>query len=320
MKTNAAGLALAALAVTGCSSVDQVPLVYVSTAKVGVNVESGSAETPGASIMIGVDLTDAAYVPVAVARKCDSVTADMIEECVDSKVGILRILGNADSISEDMRERMRRLATDADSLKRDLSSADRAYALAVEEERKAGERVDAARSSLDLKQTLETERASLAEQGLLFERADELEQATAEAQTLAAREALLSSRERDRKRARDDLDKLFGDLSALSGRLEAAIPRGGSDQLAQSDALSVFGTFKGHINSGTGPTPTATVGLGKSFSTGIAAQNLTRGVGEASGRIAKAECVASVTETYKAMTPAEKAQSPLAELVKACIE
>ena len=41
----------------GCGTIDQAPLVYVSTVKVGVNVSTVTAATPGFAINLGVDAT-----------------------------------------------------------------------------------------------------------------------------------------------------------------------------------------------------------------------------------------------------------------------
>ncbi|QYJ06494.1 hypothetical protein [Qipengyuania flava] len=320
MKRNAAGLVLAALAVTGCSSVDQVPLVYVSTAKVGVNVESGSAETPGASILIGVDLTDAAYVPVAVARKCDDQTGNALSRCVDSVVQIAKIFGTSNDVTENDREKYLGIATEARVLEEQISQADTAYRTALSDEESRQKELTEAKAAKSFIESFAYDEASDDFSKLPPDAQEKYRTEKARADSLAGLETAVERSRQESGRRLQALNERRQSLLELAKKLEESVPLQNSTALRQNDALSVFGTFSGDINGSAGQDSGANVRLGKSFSTGVAAQNLARGVADSSVELAKnrSNCLSSVATAFESLKPEERTTATLEKLLARC--
>ena len=308
------------LVLGGCSSVDQVPLVYVSTTKVGLNVESGSAETPGASIMIGVDLTDAAYVPVAVARKCDGISIEMMKVCADRLLAILPIIGISNAFSENDKARILALTNETEQLRRNLLEADSAYAAALiseENEKVLLERAKAAKTTAD---RLGAAKANREDQSLAFPQEQELQQALSASAQLTELDTRYRQAMASRVQAREELDAKRDDLKSLMDKFKAMVPDKSGKGLDQQDALSVFGTFTGRMGAGAGEKTSANVNLGKTFSTGVAAQNMASGVADgtrlaAQGRV---ECLAAIGNTFSQLPEGERTVATLNELLAHC--
>ena len=97
---------------------------------------------------------------------------------------------------------------------------------------------------------------------------------------------------------RNDLHRIVANFDRLSGRINGLLDRANGTRTDQSDALSVYGRFDGDVNTEAGSENAASVGLGKVFSTGIAAQNLTRGIKEAEIANGKARCLNAASQLY----------------------
>jgi hypothetical protein len=73
MKTNKAlGILVVFVTLAACAPLQQAPLIYSSKTTVGIDVSTPTSEQPGVTINIGFKMVDAAYVPVAVAKECDT--------------------------------------------------------------------------------------------------------------------------------------------------------------------------------------------------------------------------------------------------------
>ena len=311
---------MAAVLLGGCSSVDQVPLVYVSTTKVGLNVESGSAEAPGASIMIGVDLTDAAYVPVAVARRCDGSSTEMMKICADRLLAILPIVGVSKAFSENDKARILALTDETRQLRNDLLAADSAYAGAITDEENARDLLERARAAKTTADRLGAEKAGRADQSLAFPQEQQLQQALSELAQLSDREARHQQAAASRAAAREDLDAKRDDLKFLMDKFKAMVPDKSGAGLDQADALSVFGTFTGRMGGDVGQETAASVNLGKTFSTGVAAQNMASGVADGTRLAAKGRigCLAAIGATFSQLPQNERSVETLEKLLAHC--
>ena len=312
-------LGAASVALAGCSSVDQVPLVYVSTAKVGINVESGSAETPGASIMIGVDLTDAAYVPVAVTRYCRGDTVEMMKLCTSALAKIELIKGASDNFTENDKLRIAQLATRASDLSERMVNTAGAYSLALESRAEAAARVRAAEQAVNIAAELSQEKNRLPDPAV-FAKEARLVEATKEAAELGQRQRALTAAEENLTAKRTALDTDNAELDRLMKGFAELIPQRNGNSLGQDDALSVFGTFSGNILGKTNPSAGATVNLGKSFSTGIAAQNLSLGVKESSAKLAenRPECIKAAADAFAKIPSDKRSDEVLEKLLAKC--
>ena len=117
---------LSALFFLGCSPLEQAPLVYSSAATFGVSTGVNTTETLGFDIVLGYRHVDAAYVPVAVAKKSDNCNSDQkIFEGMCTVVPIAASKSDLRSRSKPMDESDKKtyllLQTEIDSLKRNIS-------------------------------------------------------------------------------------------------------------------------------------------------------------------------------------------------------
>lgn len=319
-KTGLAVSALAAIGLAGCSSVDQVPLVYVSTVKVGLNVESGSAETPGAKLMIGVDATDAAYVPVAVARTCKGDTVAMMELCVSNLAQIVQIGGASKNLTQNDRLEFTRLAAATTKLSQDLKAVDQQYAAALLAEPAAVAAVSEAIAARNTAIALEAEKANLQGTGGVFAKDAELTAAQSLAGQITGRQQALDAIKRRQSDARQDIEKTRVALSNLLDRFQNLIPETDGESRGQADALSVFGTFTGDLGAQGDQGVKSGVKLGKSFSTGIAAQNLASGVADRERESAKnrGTCLKAATEGFAGLPDNQRTDDMLKVLLGKC--
>lgn len=267
-------IASASLSMLGaCAPLQQAPLVYSSKNVVGVDVSATTNEAPGASINIGYKQVDAAYVPVAVAKPCDKNESDKIalncqsdiyklhlvrgssEEGIEAKEGNN---DNAESVEIVRNYQIRTVSHELAIKKRDEAEKQLAEIASQEQETDTSKQVGIqARKELATK---ELGAAKLAWQAAQ----NEFNQAKAKFDKLSPEQM---------KKANDATKK--------------------SNQVMQ-DAFSVFGSFDAKTQTGVGPQEDketsadsqdkkpldlkAGVNLGKMFSTGIAAQNLTKGL------------------------------------------
>lgn len=61
----------AATVLAACAPLSQAGLVYASRGQAGVTVATGTPETPGLELNIGMKVNDFAYIPVVVGRPCE---------------------------------------------------------------------------------------------------------------------------------------------------------------------------------------------------------------------------------------------------------
>ena len=88
------------------------------------------------------------------------------------------------------------------------------------------------------------------------------------------------------------------------------------------DALSVFGSFNGHVVAGTenpasGATVNTTLNLGRVFSTGVASQHLTEGIEQSATVSAVTQCLAAAQRSATG-SPAPTREETLRILSLAC--
>lgn len=303
MRTGYIALPLAAI-VTGCGTIDQVPLVYVSTVKVGVSAESGTPQVPGAKVVIGVDATDAAMVPVAYGRTCNHATE---ANCGKDDHPIKRIFGQNDISPAEFLNTANAQAAALKSISDRIRSSEKALQEAIA-------RQIAASSSLE-KLKLDEQRLeqlnkkitndSIAPAGVDPALAPPVDTAMAnEIVTLRSSTAALPVAQKEFTdadtsviHAQGILKAAYDDFERQQAMLSETLARHPSELGQRKDALSVFGSFNTTANGSTAPTG-AGLTLGKSFSTGIAAQLLSEGLKGAARYTAAQKCL----DTAKTMS------------------
>lgn len=283
----------AALLSGACAPLAQAPLIYSSKAQGGIHIATTTTETPGIELSIGFKVIDAAYVPVAVARPCED---RQPASCTDLSYGVQLIAGgNKESNGT---------APTADELTR----AERIYDDARNERAAANGRFELARKAADdaraLKADARTSREA-ATQALGATPADDaLAQQDAKAK---ADEAAVTYEAAARVAAEAETTRANAEASYTQAANTEAVAKGavetirnaliGSSTDDKNDALSVFGSFDGDAGTTTKSNEvTAGLTLGKVFSTGVAAQNLTQGMGDSAALTAASNCLKSGTE------------------------
>ena len=294
-------------ALGGCLPLEQAPLVYSSKVNMGVNLNAGTADSPGPNVIIGYDQHDAAIVPVAVAKPCYKSTSDKCKEASNDVqiINGLNAISAEDLINQQLVERARRTIVASQKI-----VTDNAGTIATENEK--------LKRLVDLP-TKRTRLSTLNQKSTAFNSdptnpalsADEL----AEQTKLTAEVAELSAIET----SQGDINRNVGALSAQSAAaaktlaeaegelrgLQAKIATSNSNK--KSDALSVYGSFNGKAD---GKKEGASLTLGKVFSTGVAAQFLTEGIAAAASADVLGRCLSLAHESVALMptaTDADKA-------------
>jgi hypothetical protein len=268
----------------GCTPLEQAPLVYSSAEKGGINVSASPAAASMVDVSIGYSLVDAAYVPVAVGKPC----AKMFQECENSRLTDVR--GTHGTLSTPLtQEQIDKLKTASEEKTKAFDDAKKAFDLVNTKPAPSKPLRDTAKVSdaaVVIAQTkFETAATDLAaapaDATKLQAKADAetaLNAAKAKAKTdndaAAAAETVENTANTAIANAKAILDNAQRQAANAAGDYATAL-RTGHSEARQEDALSVFGTFNAKMK---GEKDAAQLAFGKTFSTGIAAQNVSMGV------------------------------------------
>jgi hypothetical protein len=283
----------------GCAPLEQAPLVYSSAKLFGVGVKSGAPDTPGLDVNIGFRALDTAYVPVAVAKQCGQG-----QTCANISYNVVPINGtnNVNGLS----------SVDESQIASDSKVIEDGVKIIDERARRKA----ALTAQLAEINGLVTTRARVAElegaplatppRTLSAQEESELVQIKAQVERVAALDAGAIGAEAAKIDADNTVTaKLVDEARERLKPLLAQRNEQTGDE--KSDALSVYGTFNGD-SSGNGQG--ATLKLGNTFSTGIAAQNITQGLRDSSPIHATQECLAAtkvILDSASAITNDQKA-------------
>jgi hypothetical protein len=316
----AKSLPLLALLAAGCYPLEQAPLVYASRTQMGVNVSAGTPDNPGLELSIGYKGVDAALVPVMVAKHCPNVS---IEQCDKLTYALQKILGTnsvGDESSVDSarinelqgaigvhRAEVTRLEDDLQRIKSQVADLDR---LQSQLQAFTNERQTIVESQA--RDVNDNDPATPVEDRTprLQEIDRQIQDLNSKLSTRAELTAAQSSRETEIANAKSRLAEDRNRLTELQNR------RAQSSKDEKEDALSVFGSFDGNA---TGNNSSAGLGVGKVFSTGVASQHLTQGMGRASAVAVRAKCIQTVADVAKALPDEPKAKL-LAQIGEICME
>ncbi|MGZ8286841.1 MAG: hypothetical protein ACXW27_16005 [Allosphingosinicella sp.] len=310
---------LLALLAAGCYPLEQAPLVYTSRQQMGVNVSAGTPDNPGLELSIGYKGVDAALVPVMVAKHCPEVSA---EQCDKLTYHLEKILGKnnvGDESSVDSarinelqgavrvhQAEVTRLEDDLKEVKSNIADVDRSQSelQAFESERQ---------TIVDSQNRERTE----GEEAPVEDRTVRLQEIDNQIGTLKAKVAARSELEATRLRTETEIANAKSRLTEDRNRLkELQERRAQSSKDDKEDALSVFGSFDGNASANNN---SASLGVGKVFSTGVASQHLTQGLGRASSVAVRAKCILTVSEVAKTLPDEPKAKL-LAQIGEICME
>ena len=229
------------VAISGCAPLEQAPLIYTSTVTFGASTGVNTTETPGFDFSLGYKHVDAAYVPVAVSKKGDK-TIEIKEIKAE----------NSDSNNK--------LTTPSQIQHQEVTKK-------TDEINDFKKQQEQLTSSIALKQKRqETISSQLQENSIDDETKRSL---NAELQTLARDIGI------DKKNSEQINYKLLSlepELKNLKEKLGINDETNGKG--LKNDAYSVYGSFDSKTSVFGSTNPKADNGLGKVFSTGVAAQLL----------------------------------------------
>jgi len=312
----AAIVVAAAGLIGGCMPMSQAALVYSSKVQVGVNVAAATPENPGLELNIGVNAVDAAYVPVAVARACES---GVPVDCESSSYDLRDVRGannesdaqTSDRAVDNARRAARELNRDIERLNGELVTARGVVAA------KTAELQQLNNTSSTIGETGATGAMGAVPAQDEAATADALARAAALRGEIKTGEEAVAALEIQLRRRNEEL------AAALLNqeRLEELADRMSSD--VKEDALSVFGSFNGDADAGAnnpsgGGTASAGLQFGKVFSTGVASQNLTQGIRNAARATALSDCFASAANAGEHIPDPARREQIVRELVARC--
>jgi hypothetical protein len=318
---------LTPLAAAACTTVDQAPLVYISTVKIGVGASAGAPESPGAKVLIGYDQTDAAYVPVQIARRCERRSAD---DCKESDFPIYDVRGSSSFDPAGVFDRARVLEGRVDQARQTYSDKVKDLAGATATEHDNAEKARQFAAADAIVKGWEA-RASAASPGFAADgqalpapsETDAVSRARSTLNTLVNAQSDAEASTEARRTAESDAAKAGRELETLQRNLATVLQQEVTVTDVKNDALSVYGSFDGDATTGVGANgaPSAGLKLGKTFSTGVAAQLLTQGIKEAAAKAAspQAACLANATAAANLIVNApDKLATFLLEASKVC--
>ena len=256
------------LSLIGCAPLQQAPLVYSSKQVFGADISTPTSESPGITFNVGYKGVDAAYIPVAVSKEADRENADPEIKIISANYG------EGDKASKE----------------NEIEQAAK-----IEQLEGALNRKESAGTNLKNINSITT--LALSYNGLIrsLVAADAATQATINTSIddatktiqgdfpgfYSSNSADFSSKSFINKKQTDELDKNKSKFEKEYAAAESDV-RTARDELAkvlyinQTDAMSVYGSFESNTSLFQ-PRDTSN-NLGKMFSTGVAAQNLTKGI------------------------------------------
>jgi hypothetical protein len=278
---------------SGCAPLSQAPLVYSSRQSLGVHISITNPETPGAQLDVGFNNKDMAIVPVAVAK---------LPKSIDGNAGNTNIQlvkatysGSVNPAAVDAAIAALREA------EKDFDEKSTAFQQAqVQSDDYSAKKAELDKLSQQLATLSKDKQALMAVQDTANSQAIEDNQALLNAtQTQIDKlDRVLSSQEK--AQIISNLDHARTQKDNAEKRMQAAMTELEKVE-GKTDAYSVFGSFD-NGNKLVGSEKSANVTLGKMFSTGVAAQNVSQGM-------AKKACLDSLRSAVTGTVTADQAQS-----------
>lgn len=238
------------LGIAACTPIQQAPLMYTSKQVLGVDISAPTTESTGVTVNVGFKNIDAAYVPVAVSRENDARLT-----LIGGQYGEGDAANLVNSNQQDKADQVDQATRQAEAARAAASTSRTRLELA----QRLNDAIDARHSgdASQLNQVVTQIRDNAPDLRLFSTKLSSLQKFTAP--ELDA----LGSDEQARQQDADAAEK------KLQAAKEDYVD---SLNIARRDALSVYGTFDS-----TTRTDKPGVVLGKVFSTGLAAQNLSEG-------------------------------------------
>ncbi len=296
------------LTLASCTGLTQSSLVYSSQNNIGVVIKGGSAQAGNVDLTLGYSGHDFAIVPVAVAETCSDLAKE--DDCDAKKYRLVKIEGsnNVDAAAQAMAALASQLSEQSQIKlleKRDLV----ARLNQMDEKLAIIGKID------DLRVQIKAEEANLKKQEdednpvddsadpeyVRFEnaRSDSISKINQKLATFRLQEAeaealSVTNSPELRKAIQAKIDEIDAMVAANENKLDGIIKQAGKNSTdLKNDALSVYGEFGGSTHA---QGAKASLQVGKVFSTGVAAQNLTQQMGAALAARERVKCVVAAID------------------------
>lgn len=293
-------LVVTAFLVCGCSALKQAPLVYTSKQMVGIDISAPTTESAGITASVGFKNVDAAYVPVAVSNSSDNIIAD--SKLIEIK-DVYATYGRGDQresgsngTDKQQAENVKNLDETLKKKNTEESNLENANALLslVNEAESALTTLDTLFKEYDETDAVQqdTKKTSISTINKVYARHSDTEFSDITVTNIP------SIKKRLKEKYRADAEKAVKEAKEEVERASLAFNQA-KEQLAKSlfesqrDAMSVFGSFD---SSSSGSTNNVSVGFGKVFSTGVAAQNISKSLAVATIRASCIKVLQDVTD------------------------
>lgn len=267
--------------VTGCAPLQQAPLMYTSKQVFGVDISAPTTESTGVTMNLGFKNVDAAYVPIAVSKK-DEKEISLVSATYGEGDGN----GESDQLQVTRIENLRTALLGEQTATKNLASATTDLSAAQEYNKfiSAGDILQA--------QNFSANNIAFSSAGLLKHRTTISENNPIPQPEVEKLKETQEKAQADYKTALSALDKAKKEMAE-------------SLYITRHDAMSVYGSFGASTG---GSSSSINNKLGKMFSTGVAAQNLTEGIKNEGKVLATGKFLANCIEIAKELATADQQQ------------
>ncbi|MBX8609706.1 hypothetical protein K5D65_21170 [Pseudomonas cichorii] len=251
----------ATVLISGCAPLQQAPLVYTSKQVLGIDISAPTTESAGISLNVGFKNIDAAYVPVAVSKEKGSEKDTFIKE-------IFATYGEGQNHSNSEKK---------------LTAEQKPIVEKIKEIRSEKDEKIAQLKTLELKSEnyntlLKTLKTVPNNSPAISEISKDIEKIKQSLETVPLiKESIEQNKKVDDTALKASAEVLKENISNLTAEENNKITElKNSVDISKRDAMSVFGSFSSSVNGE--KASGVSQNLGKMFSTGVAAQNLTQGI------------------------------------------
>lgn len=261
----------------GCTSLEQAPLTYSSVNTMGLSVAAATPQQPGLDVTIGFKSADVAYTPVAVAKKCSE---NNTKDCSE----IVPIKGTSKGLSHSSSSEA------ADAKRHEINK------LLDEQKDRRAQLLDLQTSAASISRVCPAD-AAAAEPTDAGDEADAAATDPAPAPAVTISQDCLNARKAaaDLDENTEKLNERITEITELLPAMQQELGRLSLEEKTNSnleDSYSVFGTFNGDAGANK---EGGTLQLGKTFSTGVAAQRYSEGLKTAAATVAMKQCLEALT-------------------------
>lgn len=267
----------ALILVTGCAPLQQAPLMYTSKQVLGVDISAPTTESTGVTMNLGFKNVDAAYVPIAVSKENNSI------ELVTAEYGSANEDNGSPQELEAWVTNLKQAILAEQIAQNTLNTIEADYVAAQQYNNYI---------SLGNK-----DQAQALASGDSFKSAKlaRIKAATLQDETISSTN--MEELKKSQEKAQTDLKQATTNLNEAKRQVADSL------EIQRKDAMSVYGSFGSTIGDNSSLFNNK---LGKMFSTGVAAQNLTEGIARESEALAIGKLLANCLEVSNGMGETKK--------------